>query len=257
MAIYGERYVRLKGFTVENLTVLTYVEEKFITLYKYPLDKMRFSNCGNFLQGVRLGSGGGEPVFLHVASLLSQEILPLPNPIDDQNCPSGNGSLGGENCILNRNAQGSMIQTKDRTQISGVPEFSHSQGQLQISALTQDGDRGSVFLQTMRADGKMIEETILRLPKSSTLEKSYSALVATDDDDKNLRLVLNMAIQNTYSAAARPDFQLPAILDRAKDSIPVQVYTSQQRTFYSANLGKRYIKDFDNAEATVAIKKQR
>jgi hypothetical protein len=131
-------------------------------------------------------------------------------------------------------------------QISGIPEFTSFQGQLQVSALAQDNDRGSVMLQTVRADGKVIQETITRLPKSSTLENSYSTLVPADSH-KNLRLVLNMAIQDTYDADAVTDFQLPAVLDREKSSVPVVVYTpnnllaqnqdSQKRRLGNGQLG--------------------
>lgn len=59
----------------------------------------------------------------------------------------------------------------------------------------------------------------MRLPASSTLEKSYSTLVDTGDNE-NLRLVLNMAAQETYSVEEKADFSLPAVFDRKTDSIP-------------------------------------
>ena len=58
----------------------------------------------------------------------------------------------------------------------------------------------------------------MRLPKSSTLEKSYSTLVNTGENE-NLRLVLNMAAQETYSVEDKADFSLPAIFDRKTESI--------------------------------------
>jgi hypothetical protein len=126
--------------------------------------------------------------------------------------------------------------------IAGIPEFTNFQGQLQISALVQNNENRSVMLQTMRGDGKMVEETIMRLPQSSTLEKSYSTLVSASSH-KNLRLVLNMAIQDTYSVEPEVDLKLPAVLDRQKVSIPRTIYTPQQRIGPSCTLGKRALGD--------------
>jgi hypothetical protein len=84
----------------------------------------------------------------------------------------------------------------------------------------------------------MVEETIARLPQSSTLEKSYSALVPASSHE-NLRLVLNMAIQDTYSVEPEVDLKLPSVLDRQKASIPRTIYTPQQRIGPSFTTGKR------------------
>jgi len=126
--------------------------------------------------------------------------------------------------------------------MSSVPEFSRHQAQLQVSALVQENDRGAVMLQTMRADGKMIEETITRLPKSSTLEKSFSTLVPADSHE-NLRLVLNMAIQDTYEADGETHFQLPAVLERVKSSVPKVVYTPQKLLGADERNGRKRLLD--------------
>jgi len=162
----------------------------------------------------------GEPVFLHV----SQHLADIPQQIDD-------GSYQCGSTVLRRSENQALIRKNDKhfqeMQMSSVPEFSSHQAQVQVSALVQENDRGAVMLQTMRADGKMIEETVTRLPKSSTLEKSFSALVLAESHE-NLRLVLNMAIQDTYKADGETDFQLPAVLERVESSVPKVVYTPQK-----------------------------
>jgi hypothetical protein len=141
---------------------------------------MRFSDCGSFLHGVKIGSeNAGQPVFLHLAPFLSHIPLSIADTpeMETPSCALTASDSGASVSIAGYNNQ--PIESRG-VELSGIPKFTTSQGQLQISALSQDHDRGLVMLQTMRADGKMIEETITRLPKSSTLEKSYSTLVSTD-----------------------------------------------------------------------------
>jgi hypothetical protein len=204
------------------------LDDSFITIYEYPLDHMAFSNCGNFLHGVRIGHPRqGEPVFLHLGPQLSCVPPQITNPNNPDNCHRDLVNSVPTNTASQILSMGSKTRASiNNMPISTTPEFSDFQGQLQISALAQDKDRGSVMLQTIRADGKVTEETITRLPKLSTLEKSYSTLVPAASH-KNLRLVLNMAIQDTYDADAVTDFQLPAVLDREKSSVPAVVYTAE------------------------------
>ena len=178
---------------------------------------MTFSNCGKYLLGFRLGyPRNGEPVMLHVEPRLSRVPLAITNSHSSASISTPSRYLHSDNRISRSEGVNASA-----CQISGMPQFTDCQGQLQISALTQNNDCRSVMLQTMRADGKMIEETITRLPHSSTLEKSYSTLVPPDSH-QNLRIVLNMAIQDTYTTSA-PDLQLPAVLDWTKASIPKSI----------------------------------
>jgi len=190
---------------------------------------MSFSNCGNFLYGVRLGvPQNGEPVFLYLAQHFSNVPLTLNGKAEDSRGDystslSVSASVGSSSQIMASSDQHWEIESTNKS-ISSIPQFTKFQGQLQISALSQDTDSRSVVLQTMRSDGKLIEEIITRLPQATTLEKSYSTLVPAESH-KNLRLVLNMALQDTYSASEESDFQLPAVLDRDKESIPRFEYT--------------------------------
>jgi hypothetical protein len=218
---------------------------------------MGFSKCGNFFFGTKIGvPDRGAPVFVNVSSMLSQEPLSIADTTSTMSRQSATCSK--ENRIVSTRDGKLILGEVVAPQISGMVDFSNIQGQMQISALTQHGDRGSVILETMRADGMMIEETVTRIPKSSTLEKSYSSLVPTDNQN-TLRLILNMASQDTYSVNEVPDFKLPAVLDRNKDSIPVQVYTNQQRIESSTKRGKRCIEEesvYDSRE-TILCKKRR
>jgi hypothetical protein len=211
-----------------------------MTIYEYSLNHMRFSNCGNFLHGVRLGHPrAGEPVFLHLGPQLSCVPLVISNVSEANTAMMHRTTRTTANEVIRSDNRNISMTNTDR-QTSGIPEFTTCRGQLQVSARSQDRDARSVMLQTMRADGKMIEETITRLPQSPTLEQSYSTLVPADNH-QNLRLVLNMAIQDTYSIDDKPDFRLPAVLDRKKESIPRTIYIPQRALEATANLGKRSI----------------
>lgn len=104
-------------------------------------------------------------------------------------------------------------------QSTGMPVFSTSESGVSLSSLNQNVDNSSaVILQTIGLGGEATHANLMRLPKSSTLERSYSTLVNTGDDEK-LRLVLNMAAQETYSIREKADFSLPAVFDRDTESI--------------------------------------
>jgi hypothetical protein len=218
---------------------------------------MRFSDCGNFLHGTRISGGEGEPVFLHIGP----DISPIPPELPSSNGPHSNLTDTMSSAIANQHLETAGKHHgigKSDLHVSVIPKFSHFQGQLQVSALAQDNDRGSVLVQTMRADGKMIEETVTRLPKSSTLEKSYPTLVPSGSH-KNIRLVLNMAIQDTYSMNEKADFHFPTVVDREKASIPTTIYCSG-RSLESSNKGtKRHIGFSTNelSSRTMDVKRQK
>jgi hypothetical protein len=222
---------------------------------------MRFSNCGNYLYGLITNHAReGEPVFLNISRYIDQ----VPSAIT-----TGSGSSSQiqvrQALTDNKNvAPWKEMNTKveqTAVQVSGIrgqmPEFTSFQGQLQMSSLIQDNDSGSVMLQTLRTNGEMREEKLVRLPRSLTLEKSYSTLIPAGSHN-NLRLVLDKAVQETYSTKEVPDFQLPVVLDRDKSSIPVTTYDPQKR-IESSSYGKRVIEHTsdDEAEGSPALKRRR
>jgi hypothetical protein len=173
---------------------------------------MSFSQCGNYLHGTVIGDN--TPVFLHVKSFLTPTVWMLESAHDDRPSATASRDSDRENLFaLQSFGVGSSISTV-------MPVFSHSQGRLQISTLQQHHSVGAVVLQTVRGDGAIMEATVTRLPRSTTLEKSYSTLVKTHYH-QHMRLVLNMAAQESYPLTQRPDFILPAILDRQKSTIPI------------------------------------
>jgi hypothetical protein len=219
---------------------------------------MRFSDCGNFFFGMKIGHPDkGTPVFLHVAPMLYQEPLSICDVQTTTGVSLQPTTFRRDSLVFGSKDKAFILGAAVATQNSGMPAFSFAQGQLQISALTQDGDKGSVILRTMRADGTEIKETITRIPKSSTLEMSYSSLVPTGDHSQ-LRLVLNKAIQDTYSIVESSDFKLPAVLERKKDSIPVQIYAQQQRVEMTTETGKRCIEEsVSDSEETILPKRRK
>ncbi|KAM3064767.1 hypothetical protein ACMFMF_011762 [Clarireedia jacksonii] len=218
------------------------LKDDIIEIYKYPLDHMVFSDCGNFLHGVQIGHPGqGEPVFLNLSSQLSPVPSTVTNPENLDRCrrnPVNSVLSDSAGHVLNLGSE--TRASINNMSISTAPQFTNSPGQHQVSALAHDNDRGSVMLQTIRADGKMTEKTITRLP--ATLDKSYATLVPPTSH-KNLRIVLNKALQDTYDVNTATEFRLPAVLDRAKSSIPVAVYTLKKLLGPSQRRQKR---PFDN-----------
>lgn len=202
---------------------------------------MRFSNCGQFLYGTKIHLKEiGDPVILPMAKnhLLLSQHASLKSSAEDTSF---------DLCHLPGNTDAIVPQlTSSVTQNSGMPEFSTNQGQLQISSLSHHDDVGAIIHRTLRADGTMTTSTITRIPKLSSLENCYSTIVPTEDDE-NYRLVLNMAAQESYSLDQEADFQLPAIVDRLKSTIPVHVSQAQPLRLTDGTVGgKRRLNDRDD-----------
>jgi hypothetical protein len=199
---------------------------------------MRFSNCGAFLYGTKIHLGN--PVILPLAQyplLLSQDTKPKGST---QRTSSNLCHLADNTDVIVPRLTGSI------TENSGLPEFSTNQEQLQISSLSHHNDVGAVIHRTLRADGTMTTSTITRLPKLSSLENCYSTIVPTEDDG-SYRLVLNMAAQEWYSLDQKVDFQLPAVVDRLKRTIPVHVSKTQPLPVTDGTIGgKRRLNDEDD-----------
>lgn len=203
---------------------------------------MRFSNCGNFLYGlVAKHDGEGEPKFLNLTDHLDPIPLAITDGSSSSTClaPAQTSSTDQSVSIwkeMNDDVEQSLVQ------VSAMPQFTAFQGQLQMSALKQDLESGSILLQTLCSDGEMREETITRLPSSLTLENSYSTLVPAGSH-QNLRIVLDKATQETYSRNNVPDIPLPLVLDREKRSIPTLTYkpSKQIESSDSSSTGKRVL----------------
>lgn len=194
-------------------------------VYDKPLNNLGFSNCGNWLTGTRLGGNSPNLPPVRVLFPLALKVTPMiqsstePGLAEDfsQQLVPGDETQGG----------GVIQRATSYIQNSGLPEFSATQGQMQISVLTQDNNVGAIVRQTMNANGTLTDETITRIPKRSTLEQSYSTLVPTEVSD-DVRLVLNKAVQESYPLNNPSDFQLPAVIDRKTGSIPRYVSTVSQ-----------------------------
>ncbi|KAI1753679.1 hypothetical protein F4782DRAFT_545484 [Xylaria castorea] len=100
--------------------------------------------------------------------------------------------------------------------------FDNVEGRSQISMLRQLNDEGTVILQKSRDDGTIQSQCITRLPKSSSLKKSYATLVSklsTFDSDP-VQLVINKQMEDTYSSGSKTDMNLPLLVTRNAESIP-------------------------------------
>jgi hypothetical protein len=218
---------------------------------------MRFSKDGQFLFGFishRQGGPEDEPVCLNIAPYLDQGQLAIANRKEPLPQLEILDTVVGRKDVSARKTMTPNVK-ESALQVSGAIEFTTFQGQLQMSALTQDFKSGSIVLQTLRANGETQEERLARFPKSSTLEKSYSTLVPSGSHE-NLRLVLDKALQETYSIKEVPDFQLPSVWDRERSSIPIMTYRPQ-KSIESGAGQKRVIEESvdDTADGRQALKR--
>jgi len=89
-----------------------------------------------------------------------------------------------------------------------------------MSVLEHHKDTSSIILRSSEQTGWIRSAVLTRLPKSKTIEQTYSTLLPPRQEFDTLRLVLNMAMQDSYDVREQADLALPAILERQKDTIP-------------------------------------
>ncbi|KAI0447554.1 hypothetical protein F4803DRAFT_498569 [Xylaria telfairii] len=178
-----------------------------------PLDNLSFSKCGNYLHGIVCGR--------------SREfrVICIRDYFEE---PKGITSRGQNNdtqvAAVHQSEQLSLAR-RTKAEIILTPEsiiFDNVAGRPQISMLQQLNDEGAVILQKSRDDGTIQSQCLTRLPKFSSLEKSYATLVSklsTSESDP-IQLVINKAMEDTYSSESKPDMSLPLLITRNAESIP-------------------------------------
>lgn len=187
------------------------------------------------------GRNNGNPVFLFVAPV-------TPFMIQNTNMASSSQGISSQLMRPLKSTPAGFDQIfKTTIENSGMAEFSTFQGLFQISTLNHHGVAGAITRRTIRSDGTVLSEIVTRTPGSLSLEKAYSTIVKTDNDE-NLRLVLNKAAQESYSALVDViDIQLPAVLDRKRRTIPV--YTGSGEHAVVAAHGKRRLESCVDVDA--------
>lgn len=197
-----------------------------VKVYHEPLENITFSRCGNFLTGNKPPPYGflttndslrGGTIIFSVARFLGSSLLL--QPAYSQSSLDGTSSQ----VLANQSSNTGVLSP----QTSLTPVFDLTGRKPQISMLRQSTAEGMIALQTVRDDGVTIERTMTRIPQSSTLEKSF-ATIAQSDSPENVRLVLNMATQESYSIRNQnTDFDLPAVIDRRIETIQTVVSIGQ------------------------------
>ena len=182
--------------------------------------------CGNYLYGTYPGNKQ-KALFFDLRKYLPEPVkaIEISQPHDTISVsatgkrPSPSPSQENKQLSTLNQTVRSNDTSENNVQTVGTAVFSTSSSGLTFSSLSQNPfDSNSVILQSVGPGGVVTTSDLMRLPKSSTLEKSYSTLVNTGDDEK-LRLVLNMAAQETYIVDEEKDFSLPAVFDRNFASI--------------------------------------
>jgi hypothetical protein len=193
-------------------------------IFQDPLEELQFSNCGRFLSGLTFGSRSGAFIIPIPAEVLSKILF---SGISDQHCETDSVEQArfGPCQVLNDFCTGAVSKplSSDQTLII----FNKTDSQFYMSALEHHADLGAIMLRTSGNNEFSKSATVARMPRLTTLEQSYSTLLPSRPEFDTLRVVLGMAMQETYHGLQTADFALPAILERKKDTI--QTFTSDSK----------------------------
>jgi len=199
------------------------------------LDDMNWSECGRYLQGTSALTG--DPVFLNLASYTSS--LGESNTKQIEALHKESTTTSDAITAFHQPDSSKSLSKSSTSQIlaAGSPLFAASSTSTTYSSIVQFSSSSAIVLQTLDHTGTMTSHTLARLPKSETLEQSYSTLIPSTTNNtpwsinnwnnnsnagaERLRLVLNKAAQETYSVGQKADFCLPAVFERTKESVPV------------------------------------
>lgn len=190
-----------------------------IVVHQQSLSQLSFSDCGRFLHGYP-GSLDAAPAIVNIQKYIERQ----PHGKAIQAHGRATRSLGSS-LQLSRSGNRSLELSGTSTSVvqhSNTISIKDDMGRTTVSMLRQDLQTASITLQSLDGDGSARVECMTRLPKSETLKNSFSTLLPpTVDDPQTVKLLLNQKPQKWYDPAERPDFTLPALVERQRESIPV------------------------------------
>lgn len=219
----SEPVLAMSRLGVTSLWFFAEKTPKLVNICKQPLSDLEFSHCGSYVHGTALEARmSGERVIINISAEINSihraiSIQPARNGPAEDTTPR-NALCKRENAV----DQFSLLATKEvpNAMVSNTVVFSRNNGRGQISMLRQYHEEGAVVLQKLSEDGMAQEQCLTKLPKSSTLETSYSTLLASFQNSNSVHIVLNKAVQDSYSYEDVRDFELPVLVERQADSIP-------------------------------------
>ncbi|KAK3991108.1 hypothetical protein QBC44DRAFT_57923 [Cladorrhinum sp. PSN332] len=178
---------------------------------------LRFSACGNHLYGQLPKRMVVMDVTEHVASITrykrDQGIGTLVGPSESVALTGAN--LGS---VIGKLGSGS----RPATQTSGQIIFSSNSNRdgsntPSMSVLRHEAEQGAIILFSLRSDKTMTMETLSRIPKGIVDAET----TITPCGDGSTRLVINRRRRQFYHFNMLDDTELPAIVERVNNSIPV------------------------------------
>lgn len=201
-------------------------------IFDRPLEELQFSNCGRFLSGLTFGSRSGTVVIPIPAEVLSKISF---SDIGDQHYETNSVEQARFGLCQALNDFRTGAVSKPLSSDQPLIIFDKT-SQFYMSALEHHADLGAIILRTSHNNESVKSATLARMPRLTTLEQSYSTLLPSRPEFDTLRVVLGMAMQETYHGLQTADLALPAILERKKDTI--QTFTSDSRLQWDTSEGQ-------------------
>ena len=203
------------SLSMESMSTCT--DDHLIEVYDQPLNDMTFSSCGQYLYGDPVVEGlycvvkDFDPITISLQSVLSTSL-------------SDEADFEPEFYQISR---ASLLEVSHPALSSQVPSAQSSNtiavastsGQLQQTVVSYFGANNAVVLQAIDRQGTLHIADLLRLPKSGHIGSSYPTVLSPIGKSEIIQMILNKALQETYSFLDSPGLVLPLVLEWRRDTI--------------------------------------
>ncbi|KAF2107028.1 hypothetical protein BDV96DRAFT_654120 [Lophiotrema nucula] len=202
---------------------------------------VRFSSCGNYVQGRDPLSKSRHTRIINVAScvnLLALNRTITSNKVTNANTviPKGIQEDSAVETVSGSASEPSLATPSQSRTNQATNVITFAENALHgpsVSVLQQFHEQGTLILTTLNADGTIQKETLSRLPRHIRLSdavlisgKHQSLGKEKSLDDEIVRLVLNVKRRSQYSLALADKVQpMPVIVEKKSRSIPKHMTT--------------------------------
>lgn len=203
-----------------------------------PLDRIQFSQCGEFLYGEACSG-------LLYRDSRKFEMVPIKHLLLQM---KGHIRSQLEVRLKEDGHPDNALQTMTLPSVESTPPatvrmnsivFNATRTGQQVSLLRKCNNKGKIVFRTLDDNGIEEEHCLSHLPRSSTVTNSEATLLSNFNGNTSLGLVLNKPAQETYSLSEKDDIALPLLITRRIETITTTRCKRRLDTYASGQPIKR------------------